>query len=140
MRRLQKGRRREELFTNIDEHIKKHVVCVNASFRSTFKQGARSAGSTYCMMRTRRTQRVEEGRQRSEGLHEGGADASRTEVEKELKRATAALTELREAHVAAEREGIVREIWEAYKENRFADMHRHGVEYQRNGRGPKKRF
>ncbi|CAK0837516.1 unnamed protein product, partial [Prorocentrum cordatum] len=40
------------------------------------------------------------------------------EVEQELTRVTAALKELREAHVAAEREGIVREIWEAYKENR----------------------
>eukprot|EP00959_Pyramimonas_sp_CCMP1952_P265302 5547538-Pyramimonas_sp.AAC.1 len=62
------------------------------------------------------------------------------EVEQELKRVTAALKELREAHVAAERGGFVREIWEAYKENRFADMHRLKVECQRNGRGPEKRF
>eukprot|EP00959_Pyramimonas_sp_CCMP1952_P143413 3002092-Pyramimonas_sp.AAC.1 len=104
MRCLQKGYRREELFTKKDEHIKKYVECVNAALHGTFKQGARSNDSTYSMMRTRRMQLLEERRQHREGLHEEGTEASRTKVEEEFKRVTAALKELREAHVAAERE------------------------------------
>eukprot|EP00959_Pyramimonas_sp_CCMP1952_P401499 8412888-Pyramimonas_sp.AAC.1 len=71
MRCLQKGDRREELFTKIDEQIKqvpidiweqlyskkspdfvrkKYAECVNAALNGTFKQGARSNDSTYSMM------------------------------------------------------------------------------------------
>eukprot|EP00959_Pyramimonas_sp_CCMP1952_P336199 7039897-Pyramimonas_sp.AAC.1 len=89
-------------------------------------------------MRTRRRQLLEERRRHREGLHEEGSEASRMEVEQELKRGTAALKELRVAHVTAEQEGIVREICEAYKENRFDEMHRLRVEHQRNGRGPRR--
>eukprot|EP00959_Pyramimonas_sp_CCMP1952_P292843 6124635-Pyramimonas_sp.AAC.1 len=71
---------------------------------------------------------------------DGESDEQLVQTHQELSEMTALLKVLRQDAEKARRAKLVEEIWEAHQRNDFSTMHRLRIQYQRNGRGPKKRY
>ena len=73
-------------------------------------------------------------------MQEGIDDDRFTAVCEFLKQASAALNTLRGDCEKKRRAKLVDEIWAAHERGDFATMHALRIQYQRNGRGPKRRY
>eukprot|EP00959_Pyramimonas_sp_CCMP1952_P325229 6807318-Pyramimonas_sp.AAC.1 len=75
-----------------------------------------------------------------EKLVEEMGEAEFQEVCEDLKEITACMKRIRTQHLKRKRADLAGQIWNAYVEQRYSDMHKLRVIYQGNGRGPKRRY
>eukprot|EP00959_Pyramimonas_sp_CCMP1952_P173049 3616420-Pyramimonas_sp.AAC.1 len=74
----------------------------------------------------------------SAGMVESGSQEKLEEIKKELAQARTAPCKRRTDLETTRTKKLAMEITSAYENNKYSEMHRPLLEYQRNGRGPKK--
>eukprot|EP00959_Pyramimonas_sp_CCMP1952_P360352 7545931-Pyramimonas_sp.AAC.1 len=62
------------------------------------------------------------------------------DVCEDLREITACMKKIRKQYLLRKRADLAGQIWNAYVEQRYSDMHKLRVLYQGNGRGPKRRY